>query len=252
MRYFGEISKNKMEKKVRCPKRVVIKRRSENVKTVHVLLPVCVELKHDIFFNILKNVVGRVSRSKLAEHYMDNAFKTGMIADEIIIQENEVSSSWKKDQSSEASVRQSQMLGYWSRAQCPGFTKIFFGENCKPRQENVVKIKSMCGTKTMTSDEVDKVISQKMECAIVELCISESTVTNLKQFVHVPINEIEVYGEVKITQQMKSCNIKDEYISKCWAALKHGEWFEDDSTQVGRILFIVDSQLLTRLVQRFL
>lgn len=221
------------------PKRDSVKRRSE-VQMVYILLPVCVEFEHDVFFNILKNVVGRVGRSKLAEHYMDNAFKTGMTADEILIQENEVSSSWKIDKSSEASVRQSQMLGYWSRTHCPGFTKIFFGESCKPLQENVVKLKSIDGTKTMTSVEVDKVILPKMECAIVELSICESTVMNLKHFVHVPINKIGVYGEVKISQRMKSYNIENAYLSKCWAALKRGEWLEDHSTQVGKISFTID------------
>lgn len=227
----------------RCQKRSKndsVKTRSENLQMVYILLPVCVEFEHDVFFNILKNVVGRVGRLKLAEHYMDNAFKTGMTADEIIIQEDEVSSSWKIDKSSEASVRKSQMLGYWSRTHCPGFTKNFFGESCKPPQENIVKLKSLYDTKTMTSGEVDKVISPKLECSIVELSISESTVTNLKHFVHVPINEIEVYGEVKISQRMKSYNIKDEYLPKCWAALKRGEWLEDDNTQVWKIWVSID------------
>lgn len=225
---------------IRGPKRDSVKTRSEGLQMVYILLPVCVELEHDVFFNILKNVVGRVSRSKLAEHYVDNAFKTGMTADEIILREDDVLSSWKMDKSSEASVRKWQILGYWSRTHCPGFAKIFFGESCNPPQENIVKLKSMHDTKTMTSDEVHKVISQKMECAIVELNISESTVTNLKHFVSVPINEIEVYGEVKISQRMKSHNIKDEYLTKCWAALKRGEWLVDDGTQVGKILFTID------------
>lgn len=224
----------------RCPKRDSVKTRSENLQIVYILLPVCVEFEHDVFFSILKNVVGRGGRSKLSEHYMDNAFKTGMTADEIIIQEDEVSSSWKIDKSSESSVRKSQMLGYWSRYHCPGFTKIFFGESCKPPQENVVNLKSRYGTKIMTSGEVDQVISPKLECAVVELSHAESTVMNLKHFVHVPINEIEVYGEVKISQRMKSFNIKDEYLTKCWAALKRGEWLEDDNTQVGKILFTID------------
>lgn len=227
-----------MAKMIRCPKNSVrtLKTRSENLQLLYILLPVCVELEHDVFFNILKNLVGRVAWIKLEEHYMDNAFISGMTAEEIIIHEEDISSSWKINQSSEASVRKSKMLGYWSKTHCPTFSKIFFCES-QPLQERIVKLKSKYGTKTMTSGEVHTVISPKMECAIVKLNISKSTVTNLKHFVCVPINEIEVYGEVKMSAAMTSYNIKDEYLSKCWAALERGEWLVDDGTQVGRILF---------------
>lgn len=199
---------------------------------VYVLLPVCAESQYDVFFNLLKNVVGKVGRARLTEHFLDNAFKSGMMNDEILIDEDDVSLSWKIRNSKREKIRQSQLLGHWSTANCPTVGKVFFGNTWQAPEDNFVKVNTRKGIKVMAAAEIDNIIFQKMKCHLVELNVKSSTLPNLKHFVKVPIREIEVENESQISKisTMKSFDIKEDYMQKCWEALKRGAWLSN--TQV--------------------
>lgn len=80
---------------------------------VHILLPFCLETDYDIFFNALKCVVGRVGRAKFTEHFLDNAFKSGLTAVEMVVDEDDISLSWKRRYSKEEVIKQSKLLAFW-------------------------------------------------------------------------------------------------------------------------------------------
>lgn len=196
---------------------------SSESRVIHILLPFCVDFEHDIFFNVLKNVVGRVGRAKLVDHCLDNGFKLGMIAGEIRIDENDIFPTWCN--SKKSVFRQSQLLGYWAMENSPTFAKVLLGGSHESRGDSVVELASRSRSKTMTGAEVDAIIFQKMKCQLIELNVCESTLTNLKHFVTVPYDAIGVDNEVlKLPTRMKSFAVKEEYFGKCWAALKHCTW----------------------------
>lgn len=142
--------------------------RSRNIglenPVVYILLPHCDEFKHDVFFNVLKNVVGRVGRTKLAEFFIDNAVKSGMLGQEIVVDANDISLSWKISHSKREDIRRGKLLGFWSATNFPTFGKVFFGDSWKAPKENCVKVESTNGTSVMTAAEIDAIIFPKMNC----------------------------------------------------------------------------------------
>lgn len=199
---------------------------------VYVLLPTCVELKHDVFFNVLKNVVFRVGRARLTEYFQDHAFKSGMMNDGVHIDEDDVSVSWQIRNSKREGIRQSQLLGYWSTTNYPTFGKVFFGDTWQAPKGNFVTVKTRNGVKSMAADEIDNIIFQKMKCHLVELKVSTSTLSILNNFVKVPISEIDVENESQVSPKMKFFDIKKDDMEKCWEALKRGVWLSN--TQVRK------------------
>lgn len=203
-------------------------------RLVYVLLPICYESEHDVYFNLLKNIVFRVGRAKLADHYVDNAFKSGMVDKEIHIDDDDVSFNWKNLNSKREIIRVSRLLGHWSTVHCPTFGKIFFGDSWKAPNESSVKVVSSNGTRKLNKAEIKAIISPKMKCYVVQLNVSESTLSNLKNFIKVPINEIELENERQISPKMKAFDIKEDYVEKCWAALRRGEWLLNFDTEVRK------------------
>lgn len=199
---------------------------------VYVLLPICVEFEHDVFLNLLRNVVGRVGRTKWTDHCLDNAFKSGMTVENIVAGEDDITTNWKNCNSQRNRILQSKLLGYWSTTNCPTFGKVFFGNNWLPPKGNFVKFEASNCTKIMTAAEIDRIIFPKLKCYVVELNVCESTLANLKHFVKVPIDEIHLEYVKQISSKIKSFNIQENYLEKCWAALKQGEWLVD--TEVRR------------------
>lgn len=202
---------------------------------VYILLPICDELEHDVFLNLLRNIVGRVGRSRLADHYLDNAFKSGMEED-FVVAEDDVTLSWKNSESRSKRTRHAKLIGYWTAVNCPILCKAFFGNSWLPSKGSVVKVESRNGIKTMTAAEIDKIIFPKMKCNVAELHVCDSTLANLKHFVKVPINEIELSNGRQITSRIRSYDINQEFMlmEKCWASLKHGEWLKNNNTEVRR------------------
>lgn len=197
---------------------------------VYVLLPTCVELKDDVFFNLLRNLVGRIGRAKSIEHYLDNAFMSGMLNDRIHIDEDDVSVSWKICNSKRDGIRQSKLLGHWSTTNCPTFAKTFHGDTWQASKRNFVTVETRKGIKSMAAAEIDNIIFRKMKCRLIELTVKSSTLSNLKHFVKVPISEVDVENESQISPKMKSFDIQKDCMEKCWEALKRGTWLSN--TQV--------------------
>lgn len=203
-------------------------------RLVYILLPICSEFKYDVYFNLLKNVVHRVGRAKLARHYVSNAFKSGMVDKEIHINDSDVSLSWRTFKSKREIIRVSRLLGHWSTANCPSFGKNFFGDSWEPPNLNCVKVVSSNGTGTLDNTEIEAILSPKMKCYVVQLNVSESTLFNLNHFIKVPINEIELENERRISPKMKAFDIKKDYLENCWAALRRGKWQVYSGTEVRK------------------
>lgn len=209
-------------------------------KVVYILLPICVDVTYDNFFNMLKNVVHREGKSKLTKFYLDNAFKQGMMAEEIFINVDDVdaSISWKFCKSKEEGIRRSKMLGYWTSINFPTLGKLLFGDSWQTPKENVVKVKSQHGTKLITSAEVNLFMFPKMKCHLLQLNVCEATLCLLKDFVRVPISEIGINNGTQISPKMKFYDIKDEHLEKCWTALKRGEWLTNTYREVNITKFL--------------
>lgn len=190
---------------------------------VNVLLPACVGAKHDVFFNVLRNVISRVGKTKMAEFYLDNALKAGLIAEEICV---DVIASNLEFASKYDGIQQTKTLGFWTFINCPTFGKIFYGDNWQPSNRCDIKVR-----------EINAMIFPKMKCRMVQLNVCESTKQNLKHFVKIPTNEIGVCNGLKVSTIMKLFDIKEEFQEKCWAALKRGKWLAD--TEVRNVFRLI-------------
>ncbi len=190
---------------------------------VHILLPKCTHTDHNVFFNILKNIVHKVGRAKLTDHFLDNAFKEGM-AGECQVDLN-AAATWNVLSSREDQISQSKLLGRWAIRNYPTFGKILFGDSWKTTDLS-----------SDIADEVDSVVFPKMKCVLVELDVVQSTSTNLIDFIQVPIKEITVENTAfKFSQKMKMYDIKANSVAKCWVSLKRGGW--SVSNEVRKIIF---------------
>lgn len=160
----------------------------------------CVEFEYDVFLSLLRYVVGRGGRAKRTD--LDEEFKSGMMTENIEVDEDDVTSSWRSRNSQMNRISQSKLLGYWSTTNFPTLGKVFFGNGWHPPKGNFVKVKTRNGAKTMTAAEIDEIMLPKLKCRVFELNVCESTLTNLKPFVKVPINEIDVGNGSKITPKI--------------------------------------------------
>lgn len=205
--------------------------------TVYVLLPICVESKYDVFFNLLKNVVGKVGRARFTEYFLDNAFKSGMTNESIQIDEDDVSLDWKICNSKREAIRQSHLLGHWSTKNSPTFGKVMLGDAWQAPEGKSVMVERRKGIESFPTEEIDKIIFKKMKCHLVQLNVKMTTLPNLKHFVKVPISEVDVENECQVSSKMKTFDIKENCMEKCWEALKRGAWLSN--TQVRQKFFSI-------------
>lgn len=166
----------------------------------------------------------RAGRVKLIDHYLDNAFKSGMVSEEIRIVSDDTSLCWRNRNSKREGIRQSKLLGYWTTTNFASLGKVFFEDSWEASKGNFVTVESGNNTRTITAAEIDEIILPKMKCSVIELNVCESTLSNLKHFVTVPIDEIEVYNALQLTRKMRFFDIRKDYVEKCWTALKRGKW----------------------------
>lgn len=180
---------------------------------ISVLLPVCVEMKkeNDLFMKVLRSAVWR---SKMDNEYID-AVKSGMTAKTVCIKSNDLD-DWRKLTSKSKQLRQHQLLGYWATENYPALGKKLFGDKWMPPRRRSVDI---IGSEAMPPDSVDTAIMSKLKIRSVELKVSWTTVDKLRLFVKTPEN-IGSYNEVKISSAIKSFDIDDDDIDKCWKHLR--------------------------------
>lgn len=180
---------------------------------VSILLPYCVELNKDLLLEILKNVVWR---SRMDDHYVD-ALKYGMTAKTLCVKLNDLIVDWKELTSNSQQLRQYRLLGYWAMHNFPALGKKLFGDTCKAVQRQSIEV---LRSETMSSDAVDTVIMRKMKLRSIELDVCQSTLSKLRHFVETP--NIVKCNEIRISRKMKSFNIEEDQMEKCWKALKYG------------------------------
>lgn len=181
---------------------------------ISVLLPHCVELKKDVFLEILLSVVWR---SKMDE-YLRDSLKSGMTDKSLCIKSKDLLLDWRSLTSKSQQLRQYQLLGYWTMQYYPALGKKLFKDTWKPLQRQSIEV---IGSEPMSSDAVDTAIMRKMKLRSIELDVCRTTLQKLRHFVETP-NNIGKYNETRISRQVKSFDIEDDHIEKCWKALKYG------------------------------
>lgn len=190
---------------------------------VHILLPTCIRSDHNVFLNILKNIVGKVGHAKLSEHFLDNAFKEGMVATEFQVDFSSAE-KWNSKSSKQEKISLSRLIGCWASRNCDGFGKILFKDSWRT-------VESRTGTPFAM---IDRFVFSKMRCILVELNVSETTLPILKHFVKVPVKEIDVENMVQISPRMRVFDIKKDCLENCWKSLKHGEWLGNSNYEVRK------------------
>lgn len=197
---------------------------------VFILLPICAELEIDVFLKILKNLIGH---SKLDKDAIDNAFKLGMSGDEFSIKEKDISENWTILKSIGAQKRLTKLLGYWANNNFSSLGKKFFERSWKPPKRQSLKVKGR--SKEMSADEIDAFVSQKLEIRVIQLNISQSTLTKVRHFVNCPAN-IGKKNEFQISKKVTSFDVDDEWKEECWRALKLGSFSLDGNSEVSFFL----------------
>ncbi len=192
---------------------------------VNILLPVCIELKDDVFLNILRTVVNRV---RIDENSLCNDLKSGMMAATFAIDSEDVSVNWKELTSKSKQGLQSKMLGFWAIQNFPSLGRKLFGDSWKAHQRECINV---VGKESMTPEELDDVIFQKLKLRIIELRVTESTIGMLKHFKKAPVN-IGKCNALQISPKMKSFNIVEEHLSLCWDVLKGVEFSSNNSMNI--------------------
>lgn len=183
---------------------------------VNILLPICEETDIDVFLHILRSIISRKSE----DHYLYNGLKFGMSGEVFSIEEEDLTMNWKGLNTTKQRIRQSRLLGYWATKNFPSLGKKLHGVSWQPSTKSL-PIKNQ--PKDINADEIIAKLSEKVKLRILELDVSDGTVSRLKDFVNVPAN-IGKRNEFKLSKQMKSFDIDDEWMEHCWKALKSGEF----------------------------
>lgn len=202
----------------------------ENNISVFILLPICAELKIDVFLKILTNLI---RHSKLDKDAIDNAFKLGMSGDEFSIKEEDLSENWTISKSIDEQKRLTKLLGYWANNNFPSLGKMFFDRSWKPPKRRSLKVKGR--SKEISADEIDAFVSQKLEIRVIQLNIPEGTLRKVRHFVNCPAN-IGKKNELQISNKVKSFDVDDEWKEECWRALKLGSFSLDGNSEVSFFL----------------
>lgn len=202
------------------------KKSSEVTPPVYILLPVCIEMQCDLFMNFLQNILAKGKK----KNWLDDAFKTGMDTEEFEIENEDIEEHWQVLKSKEQQIRQAKLLGYWCASNFPSLAKR---QNVRPHVRKCVTINR---NGSMQPDDIDKVVFRKLKIRIIELNVSQSTLSNLKNFVKVP-NEIGRYNAVQISPRKSLFDINDGDIQLCWDALKSGKFSLNVEVSESRILY---------------
>lgn len=206
---------------------------SENVgditQPMYMLLPICTESEHDIFFNILQKVI---ARSRLDEHPLDKALKLGMMVDDFHIELDDITENWNQLKSDEQQTRQWKILGYWATENFPLLGKKFCGGSWMPPQSRG-SLQIIGQPKKMSADEIDGIVFRKLKLRMMKLQLSKSTLDKLKHFIINVPPYIETYNELQMTKKIACLDIGEKWIQHCWNALKMGKFSLDDDIQVS-------------------
>lgn len=185
----------------------------EDKTVICVLLPFCVELEIDLFLNLLRNVLWR---SKLDDEL--DIVKAGMSADTLYIKSNDLLVNWKELNSKSQRIRQMKLLGVWIMYNYPSLGKKLFGEAWQAPERKIVEV---LGESVKSTEAVNEVIFKKMTLRIIQLDVSHSTLSKLKNFVKVP-TDVSKFNGIQISRKMTSFEINVSVIEHCWKALKFG------------------------------
>lgn len=192
----------------------------ENTPPIYVLLPTCVEMKTNIFHDILSSVV---YHSRLEDSLFVRSVISGMKGEKFKIDSSDLIADWKTVSLNLRQIRQYKLLGYWAAVNYPLIGKKLIGSAYKPPKEcNVEMLESI----QMPEVDIEKCVSKKMKLQIIELSVTKGTTKKLKCFVPVPMCVGKTNGE-RISSKIKKYDICSQYLPACWQALKAGAFPAD-------------------------
>lgn len=184
-------------------------------------MPICTEAKFDVFFNVVKSII---ARSKLDVHYLDQALRSGLMADKVCIELEDMTTNWNELVSKEQQIRQFKILGYWAIENFPLLGKKMLGGSWKPPKRESFRIVENSKEIILSDADVDAFVLKKLKLRLLQLNLSKSTLGRLKQFiVDVPAS-ISKNNEIQISPKIKSFDVHDECVTDCWKALKLGKF----------------------------
>lgn len=184
---------------------------------IRILLPVCSEVERDVFFKVVQNLI---SRTKLDEHFLDNAFKIGMTGEEFCIEIEDTTDNWLQRDTEEQQVRQSKILGYWASEHFPVIAKKFYGLKWKPPQRKGIEV--VGHEETLSAKEIDEIVFKKLKLRLIELSVTPSTLQKLRLFMFDIPADIGKKNENSLAPAIKSFEIDDDSVDDCWNIVKFG------------------------------
>lgn len=184
------------------------------------LLPYCPESKIDAFFGVLKSIINRKS---IDENCYDSSLKSAMNGENFCIDSMDLVMNWSMLNSHDQRIRQSKLLGYWAIQNFTSFGNVLLGKAWKAPERKSIKVVGSSESEEMQPEEIDEKIFQKLSLRILEIGVSNSTLAKLKNLVSVPIT-IGRKNELQISVKLKSFDIHDGCMEKCWRALKSGRF----------------------------
>lgn len=186
----------------------------ENSPSISILLPMCSELKPDVFLEILKSVV---FHSRLNDNPRVKSLKSGMSGERFSIDSEDLKNDWNKSTSDLCEIGRSKLLGFWSARNYPLIGKKLIGAGWQPPNKFNIQVEPM----EIPEEEINDIVSKKMKLRIIELNLKQGTVKKLNHFVRVPMCIGKINVDV-ISGKMRAFDIEGEHLVECWKALKDG------------------------------
>lgn len=190
------------------------KNNSADTPPTFLLLPVCVESNDDVYMCVLKAIIGRTNIEK---NPMSRSLRSGMTVRIIEIQSEDLG-PWNELNSHSQQIRQAMMLGYWAIKNYPLMGMRLCGDGWNAPKRQSVKV---VGRESMTPDEFDSLIFNKIQLRIIELIVDQGTLQRLKHFIKTP-TDIGKENRVQLSKKMFSYDIENRFQRQCWDALRSG------------------------------
>lgn len=183
---------------------------------LNILLPICVEIVDvDVFLHVVRSITSR----KCEDHYSVSALKCGMSSEPFPIEQDDLTLNWGTLNSPEQRIRQMKLIGCWAAHNFPSLGIKLLGIDWVPSERSCVYIDNQ----EIDVGAINSAVSRKIQMRIIELNLSDGTVSRLKEFVRVPPG-IGRLNETKISKQTKSFEVEERWLEACWKALNLGKF----------------------------
>lgn len=192
----------------------------ENTPPIHVLLPICMEAKIDVFFKILNSIL---LHTRLHDKFHIDSLISGMNGETVIVDTEDLSVDWQKLTTDSRQIRQSKLIGVWAARHYPLIGKKLIGSDYEPPKKYNIQTTELT---EFTEEEIVNIVSKKMKLRVIQVKVCKNTLSKLKHFVRAPMG-IGLVNVTTLSSKMIAFDIESEYIATCWQALKGGGFPSD-------------------------